>query len=165
MICFIILKQERSNDFLFNLLTLNNKSLINSSVNLFILKQRLIEILFFLLLSFLLSVAVTTSVYCFLIGFFYGFISVFLFFQLSFNGMFYSFFYVLPVLFLYVLCIALFNYWVKDHKSNTNNSYYKNVKYKIYTKMVFLIVFLIISVLFELKFEKNFLKIFTNILY
>lgn len=125
----------------------------------YVLKKRVGQLLFFIILAILFSYSIAATCYCFFFGIYYGIVVCNLFVKFGINGLVYGEACFFPHYLIYFLTIYLVGRWFYAEStaiySHTNvNKLQKLFKY-------FVIFFaIIIAIIWEIKFQKNILNYF-----
>ena len=132
------------------------KSETSDKISIYIIKNRLIQLIIFIAISYFVSYAISTVLYALLIGMIYGFSYCGLFYYFGFNGILKTVVFVFPQYFFYLLFIIFFGEWIESYISGSNNTYYKNINTKKYIKIIFIILIYVVGLILEINIKKYF---------
>lgn len=134
-----------------------NRFYDNTTYIIYVLKVRILQMLFFIIISYLLSSSIITKIYCGFIGLIYGFIYGYLFMQYGLKGMLMILLIFFPHIILYLLCIKNYDVWIEKYIFHNSGTYYGNVTLKKYIMLFIILIFYVLGIIWEIKFQKFFL--------
>lgn len=150
-------------DLIDNIFYNNNCSYseMNKDIYMYIFKVRIIQVFVYIIMCCFFSHLQTSVLFYSAIGAGYGFIYCSMLFQYGLYGFMRIIFFLIPYLFLYLICIKMYDEWIVTYLINVYDTYYRNVNFYKYIKLFIIILCFFIAVFLEIKLQKK-LIFFTN---
>ena len=130
----------------------------NSSTNTYIINQRIIIFILFLIITLLFSYYFAAFMFNYILGIYYMLFSVYIIIEYGIKGMLGVFVLFLPFFMFYFYSICLMGKWFFSNSDYLKCQYERFNNINFFVKIILLIVMLLVGMAFEVFFQKNFIK-------
>ena len=127
---------------------------------LYVIQQRAMQILLFMLFVLLFSFSLASCIYLFIFGFYYGIIMEHYLILYGLKGFSYGFFCFFPHYFIYFLVLYVIGKWIYPSEKNIKASYITINSLQKIMLIVWIVFLLGVGLIWEIKFQKNILNYF-----